>query len=48
MLIYNDVGYFSRWEDNINMDLQEVGFGGTDLIGLAQDRERGGDLFVRE
>jgi hypothetical protein len=27
-----------RWEDNIRMDLQEVGCGGIDLIGLAQDR----------
>jgi hypothetical protein len=30
----------SRWEDNIRMDLQEVGFGGMGWIGLAQDRER--------
>jgi hypothetical protein len=29
-----------RWEDNIEMDLQEVGFGGMDWIELAQDRER--------
>ena len=29
-----------RWEDNINMDLQEVRCGGTDLIDLAQDRDR--------
>jgi hypothetical protein len=29
-----------RWEDNIRMDLQEVGCGGMDLIGLAQDRDR--------
>jgi hypothetical protein len=28
-----------RWED-INMDLQEVGFEGMDWIELAQDRER--------
>ena len=26
-----------RWEDNIKMDLQEVGCGGTDWIELAQD-----------
>ena len=25
----------SRWEDNIKMDLQEVGCGGTDWIKLA-------------
>jgi hypothetical protein len=30
-----------RWEDNIRMDLQEVGCGGMDWIGLAQDRVRG-------
>jgi len=29
-----------RWEDNIKMDLQEVGFGGMDWIELAQDRHR--------
>ena len=29
-----------RWEDNIKMDLQEVGFGGMDWIKLAQDRDR--------
>ena len=28
-----------RWVDNIRMDLQEVGCGYTDWIGLAQDRE---------
>ena len=29
-----------RWEDNIKMDLQEAGCGGTDWIDLAQDRDR--------
>jgi hypothetical protein len=29
-----------RWEDNIKMDLQEVGYGGMDWIDLAQDREK--------
>jgi len=29
-----------RWEDNIKMDLQEVGGGGMDWINLAQDRDR--------
>jgi hypothetical protein len=29
-----------RWEDNIRMDLQKVGCGGMDWIGLAQDRDR--------
>jgi hypothetical protein len=28
-----------RWEDNIEMDLQEVGFEGMDWTGLAQDRD---------
>jgi hypothetical protein len=28
-----------KWEDNIKMDLQEVGCGGTDWIELAQDRD---------
>ena len=28
------------WEDNIKMDLQEVGRGCGDWIGLAQDRDR--------
>ena len=29
-----------RWEDNIKMDLQEVGCGYMDWIELAQDRDR--------
>jgi len=29
-----------RWEDNIKMDLQEVGCVGMDCIELAQDRDR--------
>jgi hypothetical protein len=29
-----------RWEDNIKIDLQEVGCGVMDWIELAQDRER--------
>jgi hypothetical protein len=29
-----------RWEDNIKMNLQEVGYGGVDWIELAQDRDR--------
>ena len=28
-----------RWEDNIKMDLQEVGCGGMDWIDLTQDRD---------
>jgi len=29
-----------RWEDNIKMDLQEVGCGVTDWVELAQGRDR--------
>jgi len=29
-----------RWVDNIRMDLQDMGCGYMDWIGLAQDRER--------
>jgi len=28
-----------RWEDNIKMDLQELGCGGIDWIDLAQERD---------
>jgi hypothetical protein len=29
-----------RWEDNIKMDLREIGFGDVDWIHLAQDGDR--------
>jgi hypothetical protein len=29
-----------RWEDNIKMDLREIGFGYVDWIHLVQDRDR--------
>jgi hypothetical protein len=29
-----------RWEDNIKMDLREIGSGNVDWIHLAQDRDR--------
>jgi hypothetical protein len=29
-----------RWEDNIKIDLWEVGWGGMDWISVAQDRDR--------
>jgi len=29
-----------RWEDNLKLDLQDVGCGGMDWIELAQDRDR--------
>jgi hypothetical protein len=32
--------YQVSWEDNIKIDLQEMGFGSTDCIELAQDRDR--------
>jgi hypothetical protein len=28
-----------RWEDNIKMDLRDIGFGDVDWIHLAQDRD---------
>jgi hypothetical protein len=28
------------WEDNIKMDLREIGWGGMDWIYLAQDRDQ--------
>jgi hypothetical protein len=28
-----------RWEDNVTMDLQELGCGGVDWIEVAQDRD---------
>jgi hypothetical protein len=30
-----------RWEDNTKMDLQEMGCGSVDWIGLTPDRNRG-------
>jgi hypothetical protein len=35
-----------RWEDNIRMDLQEVGCRGVDWIGLAQDRDRWWEVVI--
>jgi hypothetical protein len=29
-----------RWVDNIKMDLLQIGWGGVDWIGLAQDRDK--------
>jgi hypothetical protein len=29
-----------RWVDNIKMDLLEIGWGGVDWIGLAEDRDK--------
>jgi hypothetical protein len=29
-----------RWTDNIKMDLGEIGWGGVDWIGLAEDRDK--------
>ena len=33
-----------RWEDNIKMDLEEMGRGCGDWMGLAQDRDRRREL----
>jgi len=34
-----------RWEDNIKMDLQEIGCGGMDWIEQAHDRNRWRELL---
>jgi hypothetical protein len=34
----------SRWEDNIKMDLREIGMEGVNWIQLAQNRDYGGPL----
>jgi len=36
-----------RWEDNIKMDLQEVGCGGMDCINLVQVRDRWQHLLIQ-
>jgi hypothetical protein len=33
-----------RWEDNIRMNLREIGWGGMDWIDLAQDKDQWRDL----
>ena len=33
-----------RWDNNIKMDLQEVGYQGMDWIDLSQNRAGGGHL----
>jgi hypothetical protein len=38
----------SMWEDNIKIDLREVGWGGMDRIHLAKDRNQWSDLVNRE
>jgi hypothetical protein len=35
-----------RWEDDIKMDLIEIGRGGTDWIDLAQDRDKRQALVI--
>ena len=37
---YRAGSFKARWVDNIRMDLQEVGCGHVDWIGVAQDRDR--------
>jgi hypothetical protein len=36
-----------RWEDNIKMDLQEMGYEGMDWIDLAQNRDRWRAFWMR-
>jgi hypothetical protein len=33
------------WEDNITMDLREIGWSGMDWINLTQDRDKWRNLF---
>jgi len=40
VLVGKPEGPRRRWEDNIKMDLHEVGCGGMDWIELAYDRDR--------
>jgi len=35
---FHSIIAYRRWEDNIKMELQEVGCGGMDWIDVAQDR----------
>jgi hypothetical protein len=35
-----------KWEDNIRMDLREIGWGGMDWIDLAQDRDQWRALVI--
>ena len=39
-IIFSVLINYERWVDNIRMDLQEVGCGYVDWIGLAQVRDR--------
>jgi len=39
-LLRTGANIFRNWEDNIKMDLQEVGGGRGDWMELAQDRDR--------
>jgi hypothetical protein len=36
----------SKWEDNIKMDLEEVGYGSMDWFQLGQDRDRWQALVI--
>jgi hypothetical protein len=40
ILIYLKSKIQLTWEDNIKMDIREIGFGDVDWIHLAQDRDR--------
>ena len=41
------LGRRRRWEDNIKVELQEVGSGGMNFIDLTQDRARWRPLVMR-
>jgi hypothetical protein len=34
------LGQRRRWVDNIKLNLGEIGWGGVDWVGLAQDKEK--------
>ena len=40
VLLFHAAHINFHWEDNIKMEIQEVGCGGMDWIELAQDRDR--------
>ena len=48
IIIIIGTGPRRRWEDNIKMDLQEVGRGCGDWMELAQDRDRWRALVSNE
>jgi hypothetical protein len=41
----NERGHRRRWEDNIKMDVEQVGWGGRDWIDLAQYKDKKSGSF---